>query len=171
VTIPDVVRRKRRKRRASGRSHSVPRPACGGAMLTLLRVRRVARLRRRPKLDGASRPLRSAGSWQPSFRLSSRGQFTIESRSLDVGRTWNLGKQRDWSRISSRALQGVVKEAKNTNSRGVARSQTRRCILMGATQSNRAASSSRTTRCLKEGGYPPAVRADNQLNSENRQLN
>ena len=36
-------------------------------MLTLLRVRRAARLRRRPKLDGASRPLRSAGSWQPSF--------------------------------------------------------------------------------------------------------
>jgi len=36
-------------------------------MLTLLRVRRAARLRRRPELDGASRPLRRAGSWQPSF--------------------------------------------------------------------------------------------------------
>jgi hypothetical protein len=33
---------------SSGRAHSVPRPAFGGAMLTLLRVRRVARLRRRP---------------------------------------------------------------------------------------------------------------------------
>ena len=70
--IPDVVRRRRRMRRASGRSHSVPRPACGDAMLTLLRVRRTARLWRRPKLDGASRPLRSAGSWRPSFRLSAR---------------------------------------------------------------------------------------------------
>jgi hypothetical protein len=39
-----------------GRSHSVPRPAGGSAMLTLLRVRRPARLRRRPKLSGASRP-------------------------------------------------------------------------------------------------------------------
>jgi hypothetical protein len=36
-------------------------------MLTLLRVRRAARLRRRPEPDGASRPLRGAGSWQPSF--------------------------------------------------------------------------------------------------------
>ena len=36
-------------------------------MLTLLRVRRAARLRRRPELDGASRPLHRAGSWQPSF--------------------------------------------------------------------------------------------------------
>jgi hypothetical protein len=36
-------------------------------MLTLLRVRRVARLRRRPELNGVSRPLRRAGSWQPSF--------------------------------------------------------------------------------------------------------
>jgi hypothetical protein len=36
-------------------------------MLTLLRVRRSARLRRRPELNGASRPLRRAGSWQPSF--------------------------------------------------------------------------------------------------------
>jgi hypothetical protein len=51
---------------SSGRAHSVPRPAFGGAMLTLLRVRRVARLRRRPELDGASRPLHRAGSWQPS---------------------------------------------------------------------------------------------------------
>jgi len=52
---------------SSGRAHSVPRPAFGGAMLTLLRVRRVARLRRRPELDGASRPLHRAGSLQPSF--------------------------------------------------------------------------------------------------------
>jgi hypothetical protein len=51
---------------SSRRAHSVPRPAFGGAMLTLLRVRRVARLRRRPELDGASRPLQRAGSWQPS---------------------------------------------------------------------------------------------------------
>jgi hypothetical protein len=51
---------------SSGRAHSVPCPAFGGAMLTLLRVRRVARLRRRPELDGASRPLHRAGSWQPS---------------------------------------------------------------------------------------------------------
>jgi len=36
-------------------------------MLPLLRVRRAARLRRRPELDGASRPLHRAGSWQPSF--------------------------------------------------------------------------------------------------------
>lgn len=36
-------------------------------MLTLLRVRRAARLRRQPELDAASCPLRSAGSWQPSF--------------------------------------------------------------------------------------------------------
>jgi len=50
---------------SSRRAHSVPRPAFGGAMLALLRVRRVARLRRRPELDGASRPLRRAGSWQP----------------------------------------------------------------------------------------------------------
>ena len=73
VTIPDAMRRSRRKRRASGRSHSVPRPACGGAMLTLLRVRRAARRRRRPNLVGASRPLRRAGSWQPSFQPNSRG--------------------------------------------------------------------------------------------------
>jgi hypothetical protein len=53
----------------SVRAHSVPRPAFGGAMLTLLRVRREARLRRRPEFDGASRPLRRAGSWQPSFSL------------------------------------------------------------------------------------------------------
>jgi hypothetical protein len=72
VTIPDVVRRRRRKQRASDRSHSIPRPACGGAMPTLLRVRRDARLRHRPNLDGAFRLLRSAGSWQPSFRRSSR---------------------------------------------------------------------------------------------------
>ncbi len=52
---------------SSRRAHSVPRPAFGGAMLTLLRVRRAARLRRRPELDGASRPLLRAGSWQPSF--------------------------------------------------------------------------------------------------------
>jgi hypothetical protein len=52
---------------SSGRAHSVPRPAFGGAMLTLLRVRRAARLRRRPELDGVSRPLYSAGSWHPSF--------------------------------------------------------------------------------------------------------
>jgi hypothetical protein len=52
---------------SSRQAHSVPRPAFGGAMLTLLRVRRVARLRRRLELNGASRPLRSAGSWQPSF--------------------------------------------------------------------------------------------------------
>jgi hypothetical protein len=51
---------------SSVRAHSILHPAPGGAMLTLLRVRRVARLRRRPELDGASRPLRSAGSWQPS---------------------------------------------------------------------------------------------------------
>jgi hypothetical protein len=64
VTIPDVVRRRRRKQRASDRSHSIPRPACGGAMLTLLRVRRDARLRHRPKLDGAFRLLevRAPGS-------------------------------------------------------------------------------------------------------------
>jgi len=37
--IPDVVRRRRRKQRASDWSHSIPRLACGGAMLTLLRVR------------------------------------------------------------------------------------------------------------------------------------
>ena len=67
VTIPDAGRRKRRARRAPARAHSVPRPAFGGAMLTLLRVGRAARLRRRPELDGASRPLHSAGSWQPSF--------------------------------------------------------------------------------------------------------
>jgi hypothetical protein len=36
-------------------------------MLTLLRVRRVARLRRRPEFDGAFRPLHRAGSLQPSF--------------------------------------------------------------------------------------------------------
>jgi hypothetical protein len=47
---------------SSGRAHSVPRPACGGAMLTLLQERRFARLRRRPELAGASRPLRRAGS-------------------------------------------------------------------------------------------------------------
>src|SRR5262249_37789690 len=52
---------------SSGRAHSVPRPAYGGAMLTLLRAHPVARLQRRPELDGASRPLRTAGSWQPSF--------------------------------------------------------------------------------------------------------
>jgi hypothetical protein len=56
-----------RFKESSGRAHSVPRPAFGGAMLTLLRVRRAARLRRRPELDGASRPLHRAGSWQPSF--------------------------------------------------------------------------------------------------------
>ena len=42
VTIPDVVRYRRRKRRASDRLHSVPRPAGGGALLTLLPARRVA---------------------------------------------------------------------------------------------------------------------------------
>jgi hypothetical protein len=42
-------------------------------MLTLLRVRRDARLRRRPELDGASRPLQRAGSWQPSFRVCKAG--------------------------------------------------------------------------------------------------
>ena len=36
-------------------------------MLTLLRARRVTRLRRQPEFQGASRPLRRAGSWQPSF--------------------------------------------------------------------------------------------------------
>jgi hypothetical protein len=36
-------------------------------MLTLLRVRREARLRRRPELGGASCPLQRAGSLQPSF--------------------------------------------------------------------------------------------------------
>jgi hypothetical protein len=65
--MPDARRRKRRMMENSGRAHSVPRPAFGGAMLTLLRVRRVARLRRRPEFDGASRPLRRAGSWQPPF--------------------------------------------------------------------------------------------------------
>ena len=34
---------------------SVPRPAFGGAMLTLLRVRREAQLRRRSELGGASK--------------------------------------------------------------------------------------------------------------------
>jgi len=48
VTIPDAGRRKYRLTESSGRAQSVPRPAFCGAMLTLLRVRRVARLRRRP---------------------------------------------------------------------------------------------------------------------------
>jgi hypothetical protein len=43
-------------------------------MLTLLRVRRDARLRRRPELDGASRPLHRAGSWQPSFCETGKGR-------------------------------------------------------------------------------------------------
>jgi hypothetical protein len=60
---PDARRRERRMTESSGRAHSVPRPACGGAMLTLLRVRRGARLRRQPNLNGAFRPLRSPGSW------------------------------------------------------------------------------------------------------------
>jgi hypothetical protein len=48
-------------------------------MLTLLRVRRAARLRHRPELDGASRPLHRAGSWQPSFREGEVGasQFPV----------------------------------------------------------------------------------------------
>src|SRR5262249_45033545 len=44
-------------------------PAFGGAMLTLLRVRRAGHLQRRPELDGASRPLRRAGFWPPSLLL------------------------------------------------------------------------------------------------------
>jgi hypothetical protein len=44
----------------------VRRPAFGGAMLTLLRVRR-ERAFGLAKLDGASRPPRRTGSWQPSF--------------------------------------------------------------------------------------------------------
>ena len=71
VTIPDAGGVAARTE-SSARAHSVPRPAFGGAMLTLLRVRRVARLRRRPELDGASRPLRRAGSWQPSFFMAIR---------------------------------------------------------------------------------------------------
>src|SRR6266496_1438422 len=46
-------------------------------MLTLLRVRRAARLRRRPELDGASRPLHRAGSWQPSFSECNAGARAI----------------------------------------------------------------------------------------------
>jgi hypothetical protein len=53
-------------------------------MLTLLRVRRGARLRRRPELDGASRPLRSAGSWQPSFCECEAGALPF-SRGLPAG--------------------------------------------------------------------------------------
>jgi hypothetical protein len=49
-------------------------------MLTLLRVRRVAHLRRRPKLDGASCPLQRAGSWQPSF-FSVGQRIRVEPRS------------------------------------------------------------------------------------------
>jgi hypothetical protein len=73
VTIPDAGRRRYAPiTENSGRAHSVPRPAFGGAMLTLLRVRRDARLRRRPELDGASRPLHRAGSWQ-AFILRVQG--------------------------------------------------------------------------------------------------
>jgi hypothetical protein len=62
---------------SAGRAHSVPRPAFRGAMLTLLRVRRVARLRHRPELDGAFRPRRRAGSWQPSFVLGQAAHLRI----------------------------------------------------------------------------------------------
>jgi hypothetical protein len=71
---------------SSGRAHSVPRPAFGGAMLTLLRVRRAARLRRRPELDGASRPLRRAGSWQPSFFVVSQAGYAERIRSFVAGK-------------------------------------------------------------------------------------
>jgi hypothetical protein len=77
---------------SSVRAYSVPRPASGGAMLTLLRVRRVARLRRRPELNGASRPLRRAGSWQPSFFRAIR-DFTnhaLNEVTLVVARDSNL---------------------------------------------------------------------------------
>jgi hypothetical protein len=63
-----LTRRRAAATESSVRAHSVPRPAFGGTVLTLLRVRRVARLRRRPELDGASRPLRRAGSWPPCSR-------------------------------------------------------------------------------------------------------
>jgi hypothetical protein len=42
-------------------------------MLTLLRVRRVARLWRRPKLDSASRPLHRAGSCSLHFARPAKG--------------------------------------------------------------------------------------------------
>src|SRR6202790_2555690 len=61
-------------------------------MLTLLRVRRAARLRRRPELDGASRPLRRAVSWQPSFFRAIR-DFTnhaLNEVTLAVARDSNL---------------------------------------------------------------------------------
>jgi hypothetical protein len=62
--------------------HSVPRPAFGGAVLTLLRLRRVARLRRRPELDRASRPLHRAGSW------SLRGRKALEP--CGIGRVLSI---------------------------------------------------------------------------------
>ena len=71
-----------------GRVHSVPRPAFGVAMLTLLRVRREARLRRRPELDGASRPLHRAGSWQPSLSCRRKAGALLSSTVSDLCRGW-----------------------------------------------------------------------------------
>jgi hypothetical protein len=63
----------RHVRRASGRAHSVPRPAFGGAMLTLLRVRRVARLRRRPEARRRVPPAPKCGLLAAFFLRSPSG--------------------------------------------------------------------------------------------------
>ena len=60
-------------------------------MLTLLRVRRVARLQRQPQLDGASHPLRRAGSWQPSIFFWAIRDFTNPVAQASNLQTTNLG--------------------------------------------------------------------------------
>ena len=95
-------------------------------MLTLLRVRRVARLQRQPELDGASHPLRRAGSWQPSFFFGAIRDFTNPVAQASNLQTTNLGVGS--SNLSGRAIlrQGPLPRpsrgsARVTNDSGVVR--------------------------------------------------
>ena len=95
-------------------------------MLTLLRVRRVARLQRQPELDGASHPLRRAGSWQPSFFFGAIRDFTNPFAQASNLQTTNLGVGS--SNLSGRAIlrQGTLPRpsrggARVTNDSGVVR--------------------------------------------------
>jgi hypothetical protein len=95
-------------------------------MLTLLRMRRVARLQRQPELDGASHPLRRAGSWQPSFFFGAIRDFTNPVALASNLQTTNLGVRS--SNVFGRAIlrQGTLPRpsrggARVTNDSGVVR--------------------------------------------------